>query len=158
MPPRLVLALATVLLPAGCDVSSRGTKGQPAPQGKKADPPARHDPLIEGTWRVIAAERAGKPFAEPLDTELTFQGGLLIVRHEGRRKEGAYQTRPDGQPREIDLTVTTRGKTEHDRGIYTVSAGRLILCTAEKDGPRPAALTSEGRKDVVLLVLESVRP
>src|SRR5262249_36796798 len=62
---------------------------------------------LRGSWKVVVAERDGKPFAEALDTVLVFEKRKLLVQYRDKAKSGRYKVAA-GSPAQIDL-VTDEG-------------------------------------------------
>jgi uncharacterized protein (TIGR03067 family) len=100
---------------------------------------------VQGTWKVVAAIRDGKPLTgAELEGRLTIEGNRFTVVQGGTTVAGTFQLNESAKPKELDLTYDQgpdSGKTAH--GIYEIRAGnRHRLCIAPAGAARPTKFES----------------
>jgi len=110
---------------------------------------AAHAQELEGArWKVVAAERAGKPIPAELDAILSFQGGTLKIRSpEGASAEFAYVLDRGQHPAHVDLSRGEGDKRVTLHGIWKLEGDRFTLCVSAPFGDRPTEFaTAVGAK------------
>lgn len=137
----LIVVVVTIPLSACKSKSNSGGGGGQTPAADK-------DRII-GSWLVVHAERSGQYHNDPVDGQLVLTFTADRVSSEWRKDSGSpfagtYQLDATKQPKEIDLTMTARGKTDVSRGIYTLEGDELKICFGET---RPTEMkTAKGDK------------
>ena len=109
---------------------------------------AAHAGELEGArWKVIAAERAGKPNPSELDAVLLFEDGTLKIRSpDGTPVEFEYALDRGPNPAHVDLTRGEDDKRLTLHGIWKVDGDRFTLCVAAPFDDRPTGFaTAEGQ-------------
>ncbi len=101
---------------------------------------------LEGTYKVTALEKAGKPAPKELtDTlKVTIKGDELLIKIGDEEKKAKIKVDGSKTPGTIDITPSEgpeKGKTFP--GIYKAEKGELTLVFTEK-GDRPKEFKSEG--------------
>jgi uncharacterized protein (TIGR03067 family) len=102
---------------------------------------------LDGTYKVVAAERGGKPVpAEDRDKLLlTFKGDTLTVNVDGADKAAKIKIDASKAPATIDITPTDGGeKGKTFPGLIKAEKGEVTLVFVEKGSERPKGFTSEG--------------
>lgn len=133
---------------------------------------AAAEPDLQGSWKLMTAERDGKRCQTSL-TKLVFKRGRVIEIHETTPRGqfvsvGQYKVRQRGELMELDEGDTTadgkpvqeRDKTGElsyvpsHRGIYKIEQDKLTICW-QSDGarPRPKAFKTQKGDQAELLVL-----
>ena len=130
-----------------------------------------------GTWKLVKAERDGKP-SKAYITKLVFKKGGKIEIYETSRKGqfasiGKFKVRMRGKVKELDEGHTTKdgkpiqsrdksGELSYlsaNRGIYKIEKGTLTICWQFLgDRPRPKAFKTKKGDRAELLVLKRVVP
>jgi uncharacterized protein (TIGR03067 family) len=117
---------------------------------------------LEGAWRVVALEIAGKKVSEDEKKVMgwTFRGTTLLLSGPGKKTRCAVKVDPGQNPRHIDVTALegpSEGKTV--RGIYKLDKGRLTICMRDDWNTgkgRPKAFTTDAENSLALATLERV--
>ena len=109
---------------------------------------------LEGTYKVVAAEKGGKAIPDEARDKLslTFKGESLTISFDGMEKTGKIKADSTKTPKHIDISPSDgpeKGKTFP--GIYKLDKGELTLAYSEK-GDRPKDFKSEG--EVTLLKMK----
>jgi len=116
--------------------------------------------LEVGSWKVIAAERAGQPNPAELDARLSFAGGTLtIVSPEGGNVKFEYTLDRSQEPDQIDLTRGEGDKRLTLFGIWKIEGAeadseRFTLCIAEPFSDRPTEFATAAGQRTSLTVHE----
>ncbi len=122
---------------------------------------------VDGWWRVISAQREGKP-----DQSDAAWGPLLCFRHErliiNALVNARHKLSCENSTKQIDITVRHGDATEVYRGIYRVEGDNLTMClglpgrrqgqTSTSAGERPADFTADKGQQRALYVLKRLRP
>jgi uncharacterized protein (TIGR03067 family) len=100
---------------------------------------------VQGTWKVVAGIRDGKPMTgAELEGRLTIEGNRFSVVQGGVTMAGTFQLNETAKPKALDLTYDEgpdSGKTAH--GIYEIRAGnRHRVCIAAPGAARPSKFES----------------
>jgi uncharacterized protein (TIGR03067 family) len=130
----------------------RAIAAAPSEDASKAD----RDKL-QGTWKVIRMEHAGKnvPADQFADLRIVISGNELTGKEGDQVRERFTFTLDSAQkPRTIDTTaIEGPAKGETSRGIYEIDGDTVKLCVNEKGKERPSAFaTKEGTTHVLLLL------
>jgi uncharacterized protein (TIGR03067 family) len=111
---------------------------------------------LQGSWRAVAAERAGQPAPELVGEVLVFDGERFRILRDGReRAGGSFTVHPLERPAWIELRVIEGGTLRGVRlGVYRFTAEGLELADngAEPGRPRPADFTPAPGRLVVRYV------
>ena len=157
---RCAAALAVFALALGLAAAQDKQPKDPpkdAKDAKDAKEPAKDAKELEGTYKIVLAERDGKP-AEKATTDavtVTIKGDeFALVTGPTDQKTSKIKVTPDAKLSTIDFTPqdgTERGKLFP--GIYKLEKGELTVAMSEK-GERPKEFKSGD--GVVLLRLKKV--
>ena len=122
-----------------------------------AEKPKKDSDAIRGKWKVVAAERNGKPQENQVGVTMEFGDTIKIVLKNGLKQEGKWQIDPSAKPKQLDLTlaVAEEGK-KTGLGIYELTDDELIICFANPETARPKEFKSG--EQVTLLKLEREKP
>jgi uncharacterized protein (TIGR03067 family) len=129
-----------------------------APKDDKALKDDKSLKELEGTYKMIFAEKDGKLAAKEVieTTTVQFKGDeFIMVFSADDKKVAKIKVTPDAKLSTIDLTPqdgAEKGKTF--LGIYKIEKGELTLAFNEKGGDRPKEFKSED--DVTLIKLKKV--
>jgi uncharacterized protein (TIGR03067 family) len=112
---------------------------------------------IQGSWNIVAAERAGKADDEikSLVTQLVFEGEKVKATVGGETKEGKLTLDATKKPKEI--TVTPTDGEAPMLGIYDLDGDTLKLCILEGGKDRPKDFTTKEGSESILLVLKRAK-
>jgi uncharacterized protein (TIGR03067 family) len=124
-----------------------------------ADAPANDQKHLQGTWKVLTANKDGKPLPAELvkNLKLTFRGEKFILRVADETREGTFTLQPAKKPKAITVTHAD-GKTKPSEGIYAFDKGRLSLCFAEPGQDRPTGFEPKDGAKCELYILERDKP
>ena len=120
--------------------------------------PAQDTGMIQGAWKVVSAERDGKPAADVSGHRLAFSGDTFTSQHEGHvLYRGTYSVDPTRKPARIDFRHTEgdlKGKTW--KGIYLLEGDTLKTCDNAPNiaKPRPAQFSAKAGSGHILIVLK----
>jgi uncharacterized protein (TIGR03067 family) len=107
---------------------------------------------ILGKWKMVTAQRGGKPLPEDnffRKAPTTFLDGFVTIGVTKYR----YRLDPTKKPNTIDLELFTESRVPIvDLGIYSLEGENLRICWAREQ--RPTDFTSPEGSDRVLLVLK----
>jgi uncharacterized protein (TIGR03067 family) len=116
---------------------------------------ARAGELEGERWKVVSAERAGRPNPSELDAILSFDGGTLsILSPAGERVEFAYTLDSSHSPAHIDLTRGEADKRLTFHGIWKLEEERFTLCVAAPFNDRPTTFETAADQAISLTVHE----
>ena len=111
---------------------------------------------LQGTWKAVSAEAAGKLQNDAEEHRLFFSGDeFSLKKGEESMGKGKFKIDSSKKPKEIDLEFVEakrdalRGKTV--LGIYELDGGTLKWCWNKPGGERPKEFSSTAA-DVHLLV------
>jgi uncharacterized protein (TIGR03067 family) len=115
---------------------------------------------LQGTWRLVAREFAGKAdSAEDLKRvrgKAVVKGDRITVSYLGEdERRLTFKVDPSARPRRIDLTFLDgeyKGKTA--RGIYELDGNKLKVCYAAPKAARPTEFSGKEGEDWVLVVYQ----
>lgn len=113
---------------------------------------------LEGVrWKVIAAERAGKPNPAELDAILSFEGGTLaLLSPAGEKVEFEYTLDRSQEPAHVDLTRGKNDKRLTLHGIWKVENDRFTLCLGAPFEDRPTEFAAADGQQTSLTVHERI--
>jgi uncharacterized protein (TIGR03067 family) len=131
----------------------------------KREPDKTDQELLQGTWRVVAGERDGRPVPEEIlkraDGVLTFTGDKVRVRMQEseitppRDRQARLYLDPTKEPKAIDL-IALGGAVDAFVGIYRLDGDTLTLCgymEPNERTERPTAFATkpgDGRRLIIL--------
>jgi uncharacterized protein (TIGR03067 family) len=121
-----------------------------------AEKPKSDKEKLQGTWTVVAAEKAGvKSSPEAVKNMKVIIEGDTIEIDDGKKKEKvSFVLDPMKKLREIDLV---EGKLPHALGIYELDGDNLKLCWQKGGRTRPTEFVSKPNAELVLLVLKRMK-
>ena len=110
---------------------------------------------LQGTWKLIAFEIAGKGDDDTKDEnrELVIDGDKITVKNEGKEVEQeSFVLDPTKKPKNIEVTTLTGDEKNKKRlGIYELDGDNLKICIDEKGETRPAEFkTKEGGSQILV--------
>jgi uncharacterized protein (TIGR03067 family) len=108
---------------------------------------------LQGSWTVIAAEQAGKPFDAMKGGRLTIGEDSFELQAAGYEARGKFGIRSNAAPKQIDFHLTTGTIWG---GIYAVTAKTLRLHYVEVVGgvQRPRLFATSADQPGVVLTLQ----
>lgn len=120
---------------------------------KKADEAVK---LIEGTWEGVSLEQDGNKNDDADNLTVRIKEGKYEVKM-GDQTTGKGELKPDPtkKPHALDIIVeegANKGQTQ--LGIYEVKDGKLTICFALPDKPRPSAFSAKEGSGNTLVVLK----
>jgi uncharacterized protein (TIGR03067 family) len=123
----------------------------------KKDDAKKDQQALQGTWKVVSGERAGKVQDQAKEHTMTFdKDTFTIKRGDDVIVKGTFKLDPSKSPKTIDMKVT-EGHNEQDKGkevhgIYELTKDGLKWCTDEPGGDsRPKEFaTKEGTKHMLI--------
>src|SRR5437879_12841007 len=59
---------------------------------------------LKGTWKIVSAERDGKPHDDAVGDKVTFDGTNLAIEGKGEDHKGTYKIDAGKKPKHIDIT------------------------------------------------------
>lgn len=117
---------------------------------------------FQGTWKLYAAFRDGKPLTgAELAAQLTIEGNRFTFSggQAGVSGSGTFNLNEAANPKAVDLSHEAgpdQGKTS--AGIYDIRAGnRFRLCLAAPGAPRPSKFESKPGSGYVLQEWQRVK-
>jgi RNA polymerase sigma factor (sigma-70 family) len=140
--------------PAPTTTSSESATRRPGP----ARPASDHQ-AIQGTWKVVRCELAGRNVPTG-DFFVVITADRLVVKDEGLTREFAYSLDPRKTPRHIDwVPAFGLNKGKVIRGTYRLGGDILVLCTSGlPEERRPTEFRTEPGRPGSLMVLERETP
>lgn len=109
---------------------------------------------LQGVWSLVSGAVNGRPASQDTKVRWTVAGDQVTVEMDDRWV-GKCTLDPSATPKRINLAVTSSDGTKEDiRGVYEVRGGRLCLCLAMGDEPRPESLRSSQGKNQISLALK----
>jgi uncharacterized protein (TIGR03067 family) len=110
----------------------------------------------QGTWVVTSFRRDGKDTPPEIVRTITrtVEGAHVVWRRDGKNFAGtALVLDPHQHPKAIDV-IADGGPSRGKRvlGIYKVGNGRLTLCMADPDQPRPREFKAEKGSGHTLMI------
>jgi uncharacterized protein (TIGR03067 family) len=153
--------LGMVVLCAALAGGCSKTKDGPPPDEPGKQPAAQTDPALQGTWRVVGIQAAGKLVPEArvkgLNLRYVFAGNTITIQRPGRpEKRGPFEADTTQTPRRLVL----KHQSPAVRAVYEVSGDKLRMCVMvdeAKAGEFPNSLASQASPKTDLLSLEKVR-
>ena len=119
------LVLASLLLPAGSCLAPEITP--------EAKPQAS---AVDGRWKVVRAEQAGKPIDGAYSEEWCFSGGWLTFGFEGSLAQPSRYRATGNEEGRLEFQLPVRGRWT---GTYCRNGQRLTLTPDGNDRPVPRA-------------------
>jgi uncharacterized protein (TIGR03067 family) len=127
------------------------------PEAKGEKTKTDHD-LIQGRWKVISVEEAGKAPPVPDDLRFVITADTLFIRPGKDDPIGmTYKLDPTKQPKAMDTThEIDPGKPIVQLAIYSLDGDELKLCLEAAGKPRPTKFASKAGDTSVVWVLKRV--
>ena len=162
---KLAAVILTAVGAAGSGVGVLAHRAGPAapdaPKAREQRPPSDQE-LLQGAWRIAAAEQQGRKVDQLNGRRLAFRGNRFTLNAGSgevsgimptAQMEGDFRLEP-ATPGRIDLS--RRGGFL--RGVYSVAGNRLRICLSSVDDPeRPADFSTRPGSRQLLLELERER-
>lgn len=146
---RTLATLLAGLLAFNCACSSKKTSDS------SGGAPTDDKSALQKTWYAVYAENSGEYDNDPVDGQgqLAFSGDRITFTIQDEPKpnviEGSYKLDATKSPKEIDLTMTFRGKTETDLGVYSLEGDTFHLYFATNGKARPTELASKPGSGII---------
>jgi uncharacterized protein (TIGR03067 family) len=122
--------------------------------------PARESDALQGTWRAVVIEKAGKKEADAALKTVTVvikDNRFALKSRDKVIEEVTLKLDPAKDPPHVTLTpVRGPRKDRPHPGIYAAEKGRLKICWAPPGKERPAAFATAADNGNFLIVLERV--
>ncbi len=131
-----------------------------------AQGPAKEDlEKQQGIWVAVSFRRDGQDTPREIVRTITrtVEGAHVVWKRNGKNFAGTALVLDPGQdPKAIDV-IADGGRTRGKRvlGIYKIENGKLTLCMADPDSPRPREFKAEkgsGHTLMVFMRQETLRP
>ena len=145
-------SLVTMLavLSAATLIASGGEQGEKA----KSD----HE-LIQGTWKVVSAQEAGKAPKIPDDLRFVITADTLFIKPGKDDPIGMkYKLDASKKPKAMDTThEIDPGKPISQLAIYALDGDELKLCLEAAGKPRPTKFESKAGETTIVWVLKRAK-
>jgi uncharacterized protein (TIGR03067 family) len=115
---------------------------------------------LQGNWRMVSVECAGKPQETPKDALATVAGDQFTTKS-GKEvvRAGTLKLDPTQKPKAIDATYTAGpDKGQTFQGIYELEGDTWKICYSAPGKERPKALPDKQGTAYLLLVLKREKP
>jgi uncharacterized protein (TIGR03067 family) len=129
-----------------------------AADDKGGKPKSDHE-LIQGTWKVVSAQEAGRKRKVPDDFRFVITADVLSMKS-GKDDPISvkYKLDPSKRPKAMDTShEIDPGKPIVQLAIYALDGDELKLCLEAAGKPRPTRLESKAGSTSVLFVLKRVK-
>jgi uncharacterized protein (TIGR03067 family) len=130
-------------------------------RGDQTTPGKEDGKKMQGSWKPVAAELAGKPFPdEVLKTmKLVVTEGKYTVTVGEQMDEGTVKLEPAKKPRAMDI-VGTKGPNKGKKipAIYELTDTTLRICYDLSGKARPAEFKSKPDTQLFLVTYERAKP
>lgn len=112
---------------------------------------------LQGTWRLVSAERDGKKLSEEevKKTKITFEGDAFVFPDAsgiGTSPKGIIKVDPSKNPKWMDSKATTDTKRTISLGIYEIAGDDYKVCFAPPGKDRPKQFSSKPGSGYILQV------
>lgn len=113
---------------------------------------------LQGTWKLVSAERDGKAIAadEVQKTRITFQKDTFDFPDAagiGTSKKGTIKVDPTKKPKSMDATSSNADdKGKVSLGIYEINGDDYKVCFAPPGKERPTEFSSKAKSGHILQV------
>jgi uncharacterized protein (TIGR03067 family) len=112
--------------------------------------------LLEGEWKIVAAEADGKPVESKAVVKFTADGKCTISTPGAQTIETTFTLDPTKEPKWMDVLDAVR-KTPQ-KGIYELKGDKLrAVVQADPKGDRPTEFSTK-KKGEVMFTYERVKP
>ncbi len=108
---------------------------------------------LQGTWKVIKAEKEGEPAPEDKikDMKVVISDGKISIGDDKRKEEATFTIDSSKKPTEIDIAVSKDKKVQ---GIYKFEVDTLtIIYTLDGKNERPKDFKS-GKTNGILVMMK----
>jgi len=113
---------------------------------------------IQGTWRFVSQEMAGKPRPpeEVAKLKITFTGDKWVVREDGNVVQaGTHKLDPTKKPAQVDAAVTEgQDKGSTMLGIYQLEGDTMKVCFDTQGKERPTSFQAKAGQFAVVIQRE----
>jgi uncharacterized protein (TIGR03067 family) len=116
----------------------------------------RDQKLLQGTWKAVSGEAAGKnlPKQRVEDLTVVFSGDKMTVTTSNGSRESTFRLDATKKPKAIDL-VDENGQTAP--GIYDFEGDTLRMCLNQGGGERPSSFLTKPDTRLRLFVFQRNR-
>lgn len=119
-------------------------------------------PSLDGQWQAVAGMRSGRELDPGLLAAITVSvaNGELMIAEPGIVEKAAIFRLVPGNPGQMDLKVSSRGKTLTLEGIYQLEGDQLTMCISKSGerGSRPKAFEATGEGISLLKLKRASQP
>jgi uncharacterized protein (TIGR03067 family) len=117
----------------------------------KDDKGAKDLKSLEGTWKLVAAEREGEKAPEDMlkNSSLTIKGGKYEAKLGDDTHEGKLKLDPTKKPKTLDATESS---DQTLLGIYELKGDEFKVCLAEPGKDRPKEFSAAQGSGQMILV------
>jgi uncharacterized protein (TIGR03067 family) len=141
-----ILMVLTVSLLIGADAAEDAAKKELA--------------KLQGTWKIVSVERAGKEKEQPKDSVSVLTGNKFATKSGDKVvRAGTLKVDPTQTPKATDVTYTAgpdKGQTL--RGIYELDGDTWRICYSGPGDERPKGFPEQAGKAHLILVLKRAKP
>lgn len=123
----------------------------------KDDAVAKELKKLEGSWKVVAAEKKGEPAPKDVIEKappFVFKGNKMLHKEKDKPAEEAT-IRLDPARKHMDFTYDRGGKQVVSKGHYKLDGDMLQICLGDEGKDRPAEF---GGKEAILITLKREKP
>jgi uncharacterized protein (TIGR03067 family) len=123
---------------------------------KQGEKPKTDRDLIQGTWKVVTIQEAGKSPKVPDDLRFVITADTLLIKPGKDDPIGMkYKLDPAKRPKAMDTThEIDPGKPIVQRAIYSLEGDELKICLESAGKPRPTKFESKAGDSSIMLVLK----
>jgi uncharacterized protein (TIGR03067 family) len=126
---------------------------------EQGDKPKTDHELIQGTWKVVSAQEAGKSPKIPDDLRFVITADTLFIKRGKDDPIGMkYKLYPTKKPKAMDTThEIDAGKRISQLAIYALDGDELKLCLEAAGKPRPTKFESKPGDTTIVWFLKRAK-
>lgn len=122
---------------------------------------AKDEDKLQGSWKVVAAERDGKKQGDDIikNLKMAIKGDKLILKDGDKEQEAVFKIDAAKKPKTLDINIKAGEKLETIKGIYLLEGDDLKICAAaDPSKDRPTEFITQQGSGVGLLVFKREKP